>query len=89
MMRLLDFNSLITPLIVRILYYLGIALVAAGAVSLYGSLHYYMGNLTIIVAILTFVFGVLVARVGAEITLVLFMIRDELAWQREHAKSDR
>lgn len=30
------------------------------------------------------VVGIVVARVSSELTLVIFMIRDELAWQREN-----
>lgn len=90
MMRLLSFNSLITPLIVKILYVVGIVGAVAGALGVYGSLHWQLGFIgAAVVALLAFCIGVLVARVGAEMILVLFMIRDELAWQRERAQSGR
>ncbi|GBR44080.1 DUF4282 domain-containing protein [Neokomagataea thailandica] len=30
------------------------------------------------------IIGVILTRISSELTLVIFMIRDELAWQREH-----
>lgn len=90
MMRLLSFDSLITPVIVKILYVVGIAISVAIAVSVYGSILWQFGLIgSAVAALLAFCIGVLVSRVGAEMILVLFMIRDELAWQRERAQSGR
>ncbi|BBC81551.1 hypothetical protein HK27_02455 [Acetobacter orientalis] len=41
--------------------------------------------LGLIVGLIVTLVGIVLARVSSELTLVVFMIRDELAWQRENA----
>ncbi|MBE7619237.1 DUF4282 domain-containing protein [Gluconacetobacter entanii] len=39
-----------------------------------------------IVALITTVLSIILTRIGCETVLVVFMIRDELAWQRENTQ---
>jgi len=88
MMGLFNFNSLITPTIVKILFYAGIALSVIGA---YQAISYGLeidrfapgyGRLCIFAGLMVAPVGIIASRVITELVLVLFMIRDELAWQR-------
>lgn len=91
MMHLFKFDTLITPSIIKFMFYFGVVLSAIGALATIGSglaimkyqpmaaFAYIIGGL--IVALI----GVIMSRVFSELVLVLFMIRDELAWQRQEA----
>jgi hypothetical protein len=85
---LFSFDKLITPSIIKFLFYIGVAIVALTALgilltgfnqSAYSPIP---GFLYFFLAIIVFVVGVIGVRVSAEMTLVIFMIRDELAWAR-------
>jgi hypothetical protein len=83
MMRLFKFDSLITPSIAKFLFYIGVAIwTLIGLGTMAGAMRYSViggilgGSLLVLV-------GIVVSRVLTEMTLVIFMIRDELAWQRE------
>ncbi len=87
-MRFLTFDSLITPGIIRLLFYVSLVLTclaawATDAAIASNPLMPGMGGIGLLVAIVVLVAGVLLSRVAAELILVLFMIRDELAWQRQ------
>jgi hypothetical protein len=88
-MFLLTFNNLITPVLIRFVFYVMVfGAVCAGLVlfsqaSTIGQFSPAAGGLMMLGAILVPIVLVLFARVAAELTLVVFMIRDELAWQRE------
>ena len=92
MMRLFKFDSLITPSIIKFVFYLGIAGSALGALSVIGSglsLMRYQGALgfaLILGGLALILVGIVVSRVTTEVILVLFMIRDELAWQRQNTE---
>ena len=87
-MRLLKFDNLITPTIIRTLFYALVALYCLVALItilglLFGSSYSHINPLIgCIGVVLGLLFAITVARIGAEMVLVLFMIRDELAWQR-------
>lgn len=94
--RLFSFNSLITPSIIKFVFYLLVALLALGdliSMASLSALGQYAGHGLGIVAILLhvigFFVGVIFIRVSCEMIMVVFMIRDELAWQREHKTANR
>lgn len=94
MMRLFTFDTLVTPSIVKFLFYIGVALSALGALSVIvsgiGMMQYQtaMGFGVVVGGLLLVGLGIIVSRVYTETILVLFMIRDELAWQRQRASSE-
>ena len=93
---LLSFGTLITPSIVRFLFYIGVLLsclaalldLGAGLSMLgtpyLGSLAKLAGLVVIVLAPVVALIGIVLSRVAAELVLIPFMIRDELAWQRQH-----
>ena len=88
-MRFLTFDSLITPSIIRLLFYLSLLLscLAAWAVDETITSNPFMpgmNGLGLLAAIVVLVASVVLSRIFAEMILVLFMIRDELAWQRQN-----
>jgi len=91
-MRLFKFDSLITPTIIKFLFYIGVVGSIIGAlvtiVSGIGLMQYEaMAGLGYIVAgVVLILVGIIVSRVLTEMILVLFMIRDELAWQRQQSQ---
>jgi hypothetical protein len=93
MSHLFKFDTLITPSIVRFLFYFGVVVSVIGALGIVGSglslMHYQfmLGLSYIIGGALVTVIGIAASRVTAEMILVLFMIRDELAWQRQNVQA--
>jgi Domain of unknown function (DUF4282) len=89
MERLFNFDSLITPSIIKFLFYLGVVGSVLGALVIIVSglgimrwnalvgIGYILGGLLLVLV------GIVASRVATEIILVVFMIRDELAWQRQ------
>lgn len=96
--RLFSFNSLITPSIIKFVFYLLVVVQALGSLGVvmsassyfrmfgYGGVGFLLG---LVAGVISFVVGVVVLRVGCEITLVVFMVRDELAWQREQKIAEK
>ena len=93
MPNLFKFDSLITPSIVRFLFYFGVFCSVIGALAVFSSgmsfmqYQFALGLAYILGGIIVIVGGVIFSRVAAEMILVMFMIRDELAWQRQNAMS--
>jgi len=93
MMQLLKFDTLITPSIIKFIFYIGVAFSLLGGlasiVSALGMMQYnaILGLGYLVGGLLLAVIGVVVSRVAAEMTLVVFMIRDELAWQRQERQA--
>ena len=93
MSRLFKFDSLITPSIVKFLFYFGVTLSVIGSIGIVASglqmmnYQFMLGLVYIIGAVLATVAGIVMSRVAAEMILVLFMIRDELAWQRQNIQT--
>ena len=91
-MRLFNFDSLITPSIAKFLFYLGVAASVLGAFGVIGTgfsfMHYQtmLGLGYIVAGLIIILFGIVASRVATEMILVVFMIRDELAWQRQHTQ---
>ena len=89
MMQIFKFDTLITPSIIKFIFYVGVLFSLLGAlasiVSALGMMQYnvILGLGYLVGGLLLAVVGVVISRVAAEMTLVLFMIRDELAWQRQ------
>jgi hypothetical protein len=88
---LFNFNSLITPRVMRLLF--GVGVLISGLVSLgiigaglamartFGSAL--LSLLVIVLALVGFCIGVIASRVSCECILVMFMIRSELAHIRQ------
>jgi hypothetical protein len=95
MQQLFKFDSLITPSIVKFLFYFGVICSVIGALGVFGSgmslMQYQamLGLAYIIGGIILIVGGIIFSRVVTEMILVMFMIRDELAWQRQNIQSVR
>jgi cytochrome c biogenesis protein CcdA len=93
MSQLFKFDSLITPSIVKFVFYFGVLCSVIGALGVLASgmrvmqyqsvlgLAYIVGGIVVIVG------GIILSRVATEMILVMFMIRDELAWQRQNIQS--
>jgi hypothetical protein len=75
-----DFEKMITPVIIKVLYVLCIIIVVlvglAGIIN--GLNNRYMGAESILFGILTIIFGPLLIRVYAEIILLVFKINQTL-----------
>jgi hypothetical protein len=93
MMRLFRFDNLITPGLIRFFFFFLVVIHCLGAVVLMISVlmtpAFLMGAGLKFLSLIGIVVGLVVAivlyRIAAEMTLVIFMIRDELAWQRLNA----
>jgi hypothetical protein len=71
MQDLLGFDKMVTPIIIRILYFLGLlGVLAATVVSLFQG--------RILAAIGVLVFGAIMVRVYSELLILLFRIHDNL-----------
>ncbi len=87
--QLFSFDRLITPPIIRFLCYaitvfwvlVAIAGVLAGLARMFSNFFAGIGIILGMLAVSGFF--ILLNRIIAELSLVVFMIRDELAWQRE------
>jgi hypothetical protein len=80
--EMLSFRVMITPKIIQILYYIGLVLVALGALgslamSLTVGVMSFLVTL-VIVTPLTLIFGFLAVRVYCELLILLFKIYEEL-----------
>ncbi|MDD5614919.1 MAG: DUF4282 domain-containing protein [Candidatus Methanoperedens sp.] len=76
-----DFEKMITPVIVKILYVLGLVIVVlVGLAGIIDGINnsYYRGAEKILVGILIIIFGPLLIRVYAEIILLAFKINQTL-----------
>lgn len=87
--RLFKFDTLITPSILKFCFYFGVVVFALLSLGVIGSglkimdYSFIAGIGYILGGIILFFAGVVFSRVSTEMVLVLFMVRDELAWQRE------
>ena len=88
-MFLLRFNNLVTPVLIRFVFYAAVALAVILGLYIFnqsssvGQFSAAAGMLMMLGSVVAPLVLILVARVAAELVLVIFMIRDELAWQRE------
>ncbi len=88
-MRLFSFDTLITPRLIRLVYALLVLVygLAALVMLLFVLNAPFLPSGVRVVGMLACPLGfgllAILTRVGAELVLVFFMIRDELAWQRE------
>ena len=78
--KFFNFDEMVTPLIIKIIYWFGIVVTVlsglGGIISGIGSR--YGGGVTVIVGLLTIVFGPLLVRVWCELLIVLFEIHKNL-----------
>jgi len=75
-----DFEKMITPMIVKVLYVLSIVIVVlVGLAGIINGLNTrYMGSESILFGILTIIFGPLLIRIYAEIILLVFKMNQTL-----------
>ena len=79
MQDLLGFDKMVTPIIIRILYFLGLlGVLAMTVVSLFQG--------RILMAIGVLVFGAIMVRVYSELLILLFRIHDNLVSINQHMK---
>jgi len=85
---LLRFEKMITPTLVRLVYYVGSALILlTGVVMIYsGATARYGGGMQVVTGLLTTVFGPLLLRIACEQVIVLFGIYDRLGQIRDQGK---
>lgn len=80
MQDLLGFDKMVTPIIIRILYFLGLlAVLAMTATALFQG--------RILVAIGVLVFGAITVRVYSELLILLFRIHDNLVSINQQMKA--
>lgn len=80
MQDLLGFDKMVTPIIIRILYFLGLlAVFAMTATALFQG--------RILVAIGVLVFGAIIVRVYSELLILLFRIHDNLVSINQQMKA--
>jgi hypothetical protein len=91
-MKLFTFDNLITPWIIRTFFRIFVVLDILGAVitalGVLAEPEYLMSFGLKLLSLIGIIIGLgivlVMQRIGAELALVQFMIRDELAWQRVH-----
>ena len=75
--KLLSFDEMVTPVIIKILYWISIALVVlSGLVTIISGIS--GGGITVIVGLLTIVIGPFLVRIWCEMMIVLFEIHKNL-----------
>jgi len=76
----LKFNKMITPIIIRILFWIGVSICVIGGiiVIVYGASTYYGGGGIVFLGLLLLLLGPLAVRVYCEILIVLFSINNTL-----------
>ena len=80
MQDLLGFDKMVTPIIIRILYFLGLlAVLAMTATALFQGRN--------LVAIGVLVFGAIIVRVYSELLILLFRIHDNLVSINQQMKA--
>lgn len=81
---LFQWERFITPSIIKLFYWLAVAVAAMMALSGVGSglglimLNPFLGLVTVVASILGFVIGVIFARIAAEFVLIVFRINEHL-----------
>jgi hypothetical protein len=87
-MNLLSFDKMITPSIIKGFFFLGVFINVIIALAFAAAIDKIAGFISALIAAVVFLIAaVLVSRIFAESLLIIFMIRDELAWQRENWQS--
>ena len=81
---LLKFDRMITPTIIQIIFYIGLAVAVVGglAMILMGLLSDFGGGSMVFMGLLYLVLGPIAARIYCEILIVIFKIHENLAAMR-------
>lgn len=79
--QLLDFDKMITPTIIKILYYIlsGITILVGLGMMIGGFNAYYFGGGRIFMGLITILVGPLMIRVYCEILIVVFKMNERLS----------
>lgn len=79
-MKFVNFDKMITPTIIKILFWIGIAVVViSGLFSLVGGIITpYGGGRAVLMGLLTLVIGPIVVRVYCELLIVIFKMHEAL-----------
>ncbi|MDR0480629.1 MAG: DUF4282 domain-containing protein, partial [Gallionellaceae bacterium] len=72
------FDKMLTPIIIKVIYYLGLAGVGISAIVLIIAAFRFNSLMSFIYAIVTLVFGSLMVRVYCELMILAFRIYDKL-----------
>lgn len=79
MNEFLSFRKMITPLIIQILFWIGVALCfITGLVKIVQGVGSAAGGMTVLMGVLTWILGPIFVRVYCELLILLFRIYDEL-----------
>ena len=78
--KFLNFNEMVTPLIIKIIYWIGIALsILAGLIAIVtGAGSRFGGGMQVVGGLVMIVFGPLLTRIWCELMIVLFEIHKNL-----------
>jgi len=78
--KLLNFDEMVTPLIIKIIYWIGVVLVVLSGLGtiIAGIGSPFGGGMLVIVGLLTIVIGPFLVRIWCEIMIVLFEIHKNL-----------
>ncbi len=86
----LKFDKMITPVIIRIIFWIGLAvsvIIALGMI-ISGLSSSWGGGFQVLTGLITLVLGPLMVRIYCELLIVIFKINDSLFEIKEHIKKD-
>jgi len=84
----LNFKKMITPLIIKVLFWIMVALsVIVGLVGIVAGASSYGGGLAVLGGLAWIILGPLVARIYCELLIVIFSINENLTEMNERGKS--
>ena len=75
---ILNFDKMLTPVIIKVIYYLGLAGIGISTIVLIIAAFRFNSLMSFIYAIVTLVFGSLMVRVYCEMMILAFRIYDKL-----------
>jgi len=76
---MLSFETMITPKVIKVLYWIGIvAVILTGLGAIIGGLNSYNGGAIVFSGVLTVLIGPIVVRIYCELMILLFNIYEKL-----------
>ena len=86
----LKFDKMITPVIIKIIFWIGlvVSVIIALGMIISGLGSPWGGGLQVLTGLITLVLGPLMVRIYCELLIVIFKINDSLFEIKEHIKKD-